>query len=377
MLVTAAVRDDAPPVQVNSMRAVTASAFGQPSEVLRLREDVHRPSPDTGLLLIRTMACSLSPGDWRMLSGDGSLVKYPANGFPYVPGLDVSGEVVEAVPPFEVGDQVVATWSGAFGAGGLAEYALIDPAMTVRKPQKIGYMDAAALANSAGHALKALRAAGITHGDRVLILGGSGGVGTAAVQLARANEFGASFVAATSSDTALLMSLGVDRAINYHEEEWWRLAEFVASPFDVVIDCAEGVHAWRRVSDGRGVLKSGGRFLAVVLNEWHIEATRWWHMFGILLPPLGRSIGSSLGRVRYAMYLGSLDASVLTEVMDYAEKGALKPIKDPGSPFPLSTAGAIAAFDLLRSRHAKGKVVVEIGRKDETETVSLESPEQR
>ena len=151
-----------------------------------------------------------------MLSGDVAIVKSP--GFPYVPGLSVCGQVVEPVPPFAAGDWVVATQGGvygAFGVGGLAEYALVDAAMAVRKPESIGCVEAAALANSAGHALQALRAAGVRPGDRVLILGGSGGVGTAAVQLAKTAEFGASFVAATSSDTALLARLGVDRPIDY------------------------------------------------------------------------------------------------------------------------------------------------------------------
>ena len=93
-------------------------------------------------------------------------------------------------------------------------------------------------------------------------------MGTAAVQLARTAEFGASFVAATSTDTALLASLGVDRPIDYAREEWWSLPEFMAGgdgegegglPFDVIIDCAEGVTAWQRVSNGGGVLRCKGR----------------------------------------------------------------------------------------------------------------------
>lgn len=295
-----------------------------------------------------------------MLSGDGALIKTPKDGFPYVPGLDVSGEVVEAASPFEVGDQIVATWAGAaFGVGGLAEYAAVDAANAVRKPPGVDYVHAAALANSACHALKALRAAGVHPGDRLLVLGGSGGVGSAVVQLARTAEFGASFVAATSSDTALLTSLGVDRPIDYRREEWWSLDEFVARPFNVIIDCAEGQSAWYRIQRG-GVLKAGGSFLAVVLNEWHIEVTRWWHLFVVMLPPLGRQILSRLGSFRYSMYLGSLDGSILAEVIALAEAGKLTAVLDPSGPFSLSTEGAVAAFELLRSRRAKGKIVVNV-----------------
>ena len=92
------------------------------------------------------------------------------------------------------------------------------------------------------------------------------------MQLARVPEFGASFVAATSSDTALLASLGVDQPIDYTREEWWSSAT-ATQPFDVIIDCAEGATAWTRVRDGDGVLKRGGRFVAVVINEYFLLPT--------------------------------------------------------------------------------------------------------
>lgn len=342
------------------MSGVTASAFGTPVEVLSFENNLHRPVATKGKLVILTLACSLSPGDWRMLSGDASLMKYPEGGFPYVPGLDVCGRVVEAAPPFAIGDTVVATWGGTFGSGGLAEYCLVDSLMTVRKPDNVGCVEAAALANSGSHALNVLRTARINPGDRILVLGGSGGVGTALVQMARASEFNVSFIAATSTDTALLASIGVDRPIHYTTEEWWTLPEFKAHPFDVIIDCAEGASAWRRVSDGRAVLRRGGRFVAVVLNEWHIEATRWWHLAAILFPPLGRMIWSYFGSVRYTMYVGTLTSGLLDEVMQLANEGVVRAVLDPSSPFPFTSQGAISAFDVLRSRHAKGKVVVEV-----------------
>lgn len=299
-----------------------------------------------------------------MLSGDASVAKYPEGGFPYVPGLDVCGEVVDAVPPFAVGDIIVATWGGAFGAGGLAEYTLVDASMAVRKPDGLSCVDASALANSAGHALNALKAASVKKGDRVLVLGGSGGVGTALLQLAKAPDFDVSFLAATSSDPSLLASLGVDRPINYIQEDWWALQEFKDRPFDVIIDCAEGVSAWKHVNIRQSVLKRGGRFLAVVLNEWDIKANRWWQLFGVLFPPLGRMLGSMVaslwGGSRYIMYLGGLDGKTMEDVMRFVRDGSLKTILDKSSPFPFSTDGVASAFDLLRSRRAKGKIVVQI-----------------
>ncbi|KAL1496202.1 hypothetical protein AB1Y20_002101 [Prymnesium parvum] len=345
------------------MSGIAASAFGLPSAVLRLHSDLPQPPVPPGKMLLRTAACSLSPGDWRMLSGDASAFKYPA-AFPYVPGLDVCGEVVHAVPPFAAGDFVIATWGGAFGVGGLAQYSVVDPALAVQKPAGMGCVEGAALANSAGRALKALRAAAVKPGDRLLILGGSGGVGTAAIQLARTAEFNVSFLAATSSDTALLRSLGVDRPVNYSSENWYDLPEFHEAPFDVIIDCAVGVAAWRRANVRSSVLRRGGRWLAVVHNEWHIRATSIFHLFPILLPPLGRmrwsKICSPFGANQYIMYLGGLDRGVMSEVIQLAEGGQLKAVIDPSGPFPFTSEGGIAAFDLLRSRRTKGKIVVSI-----------------
>ena len=199
------------------MSAVTASAFGLPTEVLHMTA-VTRPSPKAGTqLLIKTEACSLSPADWRVMSGDNALIRSPA--FPYIPGGDVCGTVVEPLPPFAAGDRIVATWGDVFGSGGFGQYTLVDPKLAVLKPQSLTCVQAAALVNStprspswrhpytyhprslpalprgaiscsranhsagAGHALAALRAVKVKPGDRVLVLGGGGGVSTSRFKL--------------------------------------------------------------------------------------------------------------------------------------------------------------------------------------------------
>ena len=193
-------------------------------------------------------------------------------------------------------------------------------------------------------------------------------MGTALVQLARTSEFGASFVAATSTQTNLLLDLGVDRPIDYTAEEWWGLEDFRRKPFDVIIDCAEGASAWRRLQrKGPRVLKNGGRFLALVLQEWHIPMTRWYHLPALLLPPLFRQIRSScFGRLRYSMYAQTLDAGLIAEVLALAHDGLLRPVIDPAGPFPWTADGSAAAVDLLRSRHAHGKVVIAMDAERET-----------
>lgn len=256
------------------MRAITASKWGS-SGVLKMDDERLVPMALAGMkdsgkgkLLLRVRACSLSPSDYRMLTGDASLIKKPKDGFPYVPGGDVCGVVLEVgkgVDGFKKGDEVVATWD-IFGVGGLAEYAVVDSRFAALKPPAISAAVGAAAANSATHAMKAVELARVSEGDRVLVLGGSGGVGSCVVQLAKAA--GAAFVAATTTAGPLVASLGADRVIDYTQEDWAKLPEFEEAPFDVIIDCAVGLAAWQAAQ--RSSVLPRGRFVAVVLKEWRI-----------------------------------------------------------------------------------------------------------
>ena len=214
--------------------------------------------PGSKQLLIRVHACSVTPGDYRMITGIAKFLKKPRDGFPYIPGLDVSGTVVESsVEDFTAGDEVISTWF-ICGEGGMAEYALVDAVRTIKRSSNVSAVDGAALANSASHALNAVREAGVKEGSRVLVLGGTGGVGQAVIQISRA--FGASFIAATGTQTDLLRCIGVDVAIDYSKQHWGSETADIGV-VDAVIDCAEGVAAWTHASLTR-VLKRSGRFVA-------------------------------------------------------------------------------------------------------------------
>jgi len=139
----------------------------------------------TKKLLIGVRACSLSPSDYRMLSGDCALVK--TTRVPFVPGGDIAGVVLESESDeFATGDAVIATWGPFFGEGGLAERAAVDATLAAPffPSDRLGFVEAAALANSAPRALVAVEQF-VRAGDRVLVLGGSGGMGTMLVQLAK------------------------------------------------------------------------------------------------------------------------------------------------------------------------------------------------
>ena len=110
----------------------------------------------------------------------------------------------------------------------------------------------------------------------MLVLGAGGGFGTAFVQLAR--DAGASYVAATCTNEAMMKSVGVDRVIDHRKEQWWSDSEFLTKQFDVVVDAAEGKAAWERVKAKSSPLKpgkDGGRFLAVVMpNPAQVRCSR-------------------------------------------------------------------------------------------------------
>lgn len=361
-----------PPLPLpNTMARVDAAAYGPPAKVLSVTTGVPLPPPPSpGKLLVAVEAVSLSPSDYRMLSGDTAWAKrLPGGSFPYTPGGDVAGTIVGVHPAdavrWAVGTTVVATWDMC-GTGGLANYALVDAARTAMRPPGVDAVTGAAAANSAGHALSAVRAAGPLTAKRVLVLGGAGGVGSAVVQLARGA--GAGHVAATASTAARLDGLGVDDAIAYPERNWAVLPSGTP-PYDVIFDCAVGPAAWAAVTSTPGVLaagRAGGRFIAIH-HDWRIVAHGAWDLVRFLGPMLGRVVHSRLHPwgPRYVLYLGSISAALLGEVLglvdpDGAGGASLQMVVDPAGPFPFTTDGVRAAFELHASHHALGKVVIDV-----------------
>jgi len=293
-------------------------------------------------------------------------MKKPAAGFPYVPGGDVCGVVEEVSGDgggFSPGDVVVGSWT-LCGEGGLAEYHAVEASLVARKPRNVSPIVAAAAANSLVHATQIADLAAISPGDRVLVLGGGGGVGTSLVQIVKAR--GAAYVAATSTDCDLMTRLGVDRCIDYTREDW--MAEFRSSPLDVVVDCAEGEAAWFRVADA-GLVKParrGGRFVAVVPRQWNIVMTRITHVLFWFLPVVGRLLRSRLfarwsDRPRYRLHLGGVETGAdIARALALVDDGRVAPVVDTRSAHPLTTAGVRDAFDILRQRKGHGKIVIQV-----------------
>ena len=257
------------------MRAVVQDEYGPP-EVLRI-EDVEQPVPTDDEVLIRVRATTVTQTDtharaanpffWRLLAG----FRRPRW---RTLGVELAGEVVavgSAVSEFHVGDEVFGSPSAYFGTH--AEFICVpERAPLALKPAGMTFEEAAAVCDGALQALTTLRQADVREGQRIVIYGASGSLGTAAVQLAR--NLGVHVTAVCSTkNVELVRSLGADEVVDYLQEDFTKNGQ----TYDAIID-AVGKYAFRR---GRRSLRPGGIYVATDLGPYMLEtlifavATRW------------------------------------------------------------------------------------------------------
>jgi NADPH:quinone reductase-like Zn-dependent oxidoreductase len=261
------------------MKCILVSGHGDDIDsLLSLSTDYAKPTRKLGEVLIKIRACVLAPGDVRVMKGDCDYFQSPRS-FPYIPGGDVSGIVEEAdkYSRFKPGDAVMAMFEVPRPLDGLAEYASVDERRVEFAPKQASFAEAACLTSSALAALFAARLY-IKENSRIMILGGSGGVGTFMVQLA-ANA-GASFICATSTtDESLLKSLGAHRVIDYTKENWWTFPEFQAVPFDCIFDLGVAKQEGWNAAKNAIVLKSGwkdGKYVTFSGDEPDMKIHSLW-----------------------------------------------------------------------------------------------------
>lgn len=237
----------------STMRAIGFQKYGS-EEVLELLT-LPRPALASDTVLIRVVAAGVNPADWRFRSGQFRFALRLK--LPFVPGADVAG-MVEAVGPavtrFRPGDAVYAMLPTAAG-GGYAEYAAVAEDAVAAMPRNLSFTEAAGVPLVALTALQALRdKAALKPGQHVLIYGASGGVGSFALQIAKA--LGASVAAATSArNRALVQSLGADEVLDYQHQD----VTAAAARYDVMFD-AVNVLSFRTV---RRALRPGGTLVTV------------------------------------------------------------------------------------------------------------------
>ena len=326
------------PAGAMTMRAVVQHRYGPPS-VLAVSE-VGIPSPGRGDVLVRVRAASVHPGDYFVMTGVPYIVRLayglrrPRNG---IPGRDLAGVVAAVgkdVTAFRPGDEVFG-WSTA---GTLAEYACVPEDHLVPVPANVSVMDAAAVPTSALTALQAMRKiANVQPGQTVLVTGASGGVGSFAVQIAKA--LGAEVTGVCSTrNVELVRSLGADHVIDYTTTDFTRAEK----RYDVILDSVEAqpLAAVRRALTPTGILiPNSGR------------GGRW-------LGPVGRIVKarvlSGFTRQQLRPFASVEKRQHLLALADLLTTGQVTPVID--RTYPLDTAAD--ALRYVAAGHTRGKVVV-------------------
>ncbi|WP_084696497.1 NAD(P)-dependent alcohol dehydrogenase [Phycicoccus jejuensis] len=326
------------------MRAVAQDRFGGTDRLhLTDRPD---PEPGRGEVLVRVAAAGLDRGTVHVMTGRPLLARLGLGlrrpRFP-VPGRDLCGTVVALGPGVtgvEVGDRVVGTADGS-----CAELAVVPVPRLAAAPRTLTDEEAAALPVSGLTALQALRAAGVGPGQRVLVVGASGGVGTYAVQLAVAA--GARVTGVCSRAKAeLVRGLGAAHVVAYEEAD----VDAEGVRYDAVLDI--GGH--RSLRTLRAVLAPRGT-LVVVGSE---APGRW---LGGLERSVGAALLSPFVRQRLVMHVSRERAADLAELVGLVDAGAVRPVLDHVVPLD----GVARALDHVAAGRARGKVVVRVdGRSD-------------
>jgi len=341
-----------PPLTLDSIPRPTLASLTS-----KFYERLGQSSLGSGQLLVRVLACSLSPRDVKVMLGTAIHLK--PKELPFVPGTDICGVVVamdKNVTGFKVGETVVGN-TGRIPENGMSEYALLSVKRTTLKPPAIDALSAASC-HTAAAALQAAK--NIESGDRVLILGGSGGVGSAAIQLAKLN--GAAFVAVTSTQTELVKRCGADLVINYTQENWWELQDLMLDPVDVIIDTVG-----ENFEKADYVLKSGyrrGRYIAITPEDdpKYSDQSSWFRAVksSTLVHIRAPITAMSPWLAKFKKVQCTRMAEEIKEVLDLIESEKLVVLLHPSSPFPFTEYGVKDAFRVMSSKRAHGKVVVQI-----------------
>ena len=328
---------------VDSMIAMVQDEYGAtPEDVLRL-EEIGRPSAGDDEVLVRVSAASVDRGTWHLMAGLPYPIRVAGFGLrapkALNPGRSVAGSIESIgkdVTGFRAGDEVFGTCDGAF-----AQYVRARPSSLAPKPANLSFEQAAAVPISALTALQAVRDHGqVQAGQDVLVVGASGGVGTFAVQIAKA--FGAEVTGVCSTAKAdLVRGLGADHVIDYVRDDF----ADGKHRYDVILDIAGN----RRLSHLRRALTARGRLIIVggeTEGRWLGGSDR--QLRALLLSPF---VSQKLGT-----FIASENAEDLMVLRGLIEAGKLTPAID--RTYPLSEVPA--AIRHMQEGRARGKVVIRV-----------------
>ncbi len=340
------------PAQATTMKAIVRHSYGS-SDVLELR-DIDKPVVDDDGVLVRVRAASVNAYDWHLLRGRPYLVRMfaglrkPKN---TGVGVDVAG-LVEAVgknvTQFRPGDEVFGQGGGAFaahGGGAFAEYVCAGENNFVLKPANLTFEQAAAVPMAGSTALQGLRDKGqVQPGQKVLINGAAGGVGTFAVQIAK--SFGADVTGVCSTrNVDMVRSIGADHVVDYTREDFTRSGQ----RYDLMLDVAasHSLSACRRVLSSNGIFVSVGSAGGPDEQPGSVE---------VLVGVLEILLVSRFTSQKLLPFLAKFSKEDLTVLKELTEAGKVRPVIDRR--YPLSEVPD--AIRYLETGHAQGKVVITV-----------------
>jgi alcohol dehydrogenase len=310
------------------MKAAQINGYGG-QDVMKTLDNAPKPTAGVGQVLVEVRAAGVNPFDVKVR--EGYMKEFIPLEFPTILGGDVAGTVAEIggdVTGFIVGQAVYGMANAAGGQGSFAEFTPVNAQQLVSKPKSVDFVTAAALPLAAVSAYQALvDHIGLQAGQKILIHGGAGGIGSLAIQIAK--DLGA-YVATTanSTETDFVKSLGADEAIDYQTQNFSALLK----DYDAVFDTVGGETNAKSYT----ILKKGGKLVSMV-------------------QPADEALAKQYD-VQYTQQSSKLTVERLTKIADLVDNGKLKAKVD--KVFPL--AQAAEALEYLKTGHPHGKVVIQV-----------------
>src|SRR5213082_1791496 len=332
--------------RTTTMKAIVQDRYGT-SEVLELRE-IAKPEIGEGDVLVRVRAAGVNPGDWAIMGGLPYIAR-PVYGLRKpknrVRGTDVAGQVETvgaSVTRFRPGDEVFG--SSKHLGGAFAEYAAVSEDALAPKPTNLNFEQAAAVPMAGYVALQALRDHGkVKAGQKILVNGASGGIGTFAVQIAK--TFGAEVTGVCSTrNLDLVRSIGADHVIDYTKADYTKSDQ----RYDVIYDLVNN----RSFAERRRVLKPGGICVLAGVGGSGMHKETLFNMAGALTA----SLRSKFAKEKFVMFGVDINKKDLGILRDLTESGKIVPALT--KTYPVTETAA--AYTYLETGHASGKIAITI-----------------
>lgn len=332
------------------MKAIQMMRYGSVDKSIELKE-VDIPKIKANEVLIEVYASSVNPADYKMIQGEFKPLM--PHKHPITVGMDVSGVVAKVgseVTNILVGDEVF-TSKPAKELGAFAEYAVANASIVVKKPTSVSFEEAAGLASVGLTSCKIFELGKLKSGDKVLIHAGSGGVGTFAIQYAKAKG---AFVYTTTSTKNVdwVKALGADRVIDYKKENYLD----IVNDIDIVVDALGGkytIDAFKVIKKGGTVVGLTGPVDAIAAESFGLNRV-FKTILSLMRYKVLRAAKSKSATFRFVF--GTPNAEHLKEIAHLVDANKIRPIID--RVFPLEQS--IEALQYLKLGRTKGKVIVKV-----------------